>query len=247
ISESFNLVRWCLIVIVFAFVAIVSVAKYIQLSDVTTITYSSFEITYLILNDTISIVYIYLPLYLFMICGLMFDDNFGSLEIVKSGSRGKWLGSKYITLLFYTVCFFILLAVMNFLISNQVFAFSDKWSSDFMNMQVLQGQNPKDFVHGPLETIGLSLGSVFLLYVMAGTVSLWLSLITQKEAFALLGSLVVGILMSMVFVYGLDLTSQKNMQAFMGQVVILLTMIGVAYGSSLSIARKKDFQIERKQ
>ncbi|MEG0579549.1 MAG: hypothetical protein RR490_06500 [Niameybacter sp.] len=33
ISESFNVVRWCLTLLAFSFVAVVSVAKYIQLSD----------------------------------------------------------------------------------------------------------------------------------------------------------------------------------------------------------------------
>ncbi|MDU7538059.1 MAG: hypothetical protein E7K67_13830, partial [Peptostreptococcaceae bacterium] len=95
ISESFNLVRWCLTIIAFAFACVVSVAKYIQISDMTAITFSSLEITYLILNDTVSIIYIYLPLYLFLICGIMFDDNFGSLEVIKCQSRGKWLVGKW--------------------------------------------------------------------------------------------------------------------------------------------------------
>ena len=104
ISESFNLVRWCLTIIAFAFACVVSVAKYIQISDMTAITFSSLEITYLILNDTVSLIYIYLPLYLFLICGIMFDDNFGSLEslsakVEENGLLGN--GSLYCFIPFY--------------------------------------------------------------------------------------------------------------------------------------------------
>lgn len=246
ISESFNLVRWCLVAIAFAFVAIVSVAKYVNLSDATSITFSSLETTYLILNDTISVVYIYLPLYLFVICGLMFDDNFGSLDIIKCGSRTKWLAGKYITLLFYTLMFFILLFGMNFLISDQVFPYSAKWSSDFMNVQVLLGQEVRNFAYGPMQTIGLSLLSVFFLYLFAGTVSIVFSVLTNKEALALLFSLVIGILVSISFVMGFEMMAQKNIGAFMLQNSLLMIGTVITLLITSRVVNHKDFSIQKK-
>lgn len=246
ISESFNLVRWCLVVIAFAFVAIVSTAKYIQLSDATSITFSSLETTYLILNDTISVIYIYLPLYLFVVCGLMFDDNFGSLEVLKCGSRGKWLATKYVTLLFYTFMFFVFLFAMNFLISYQVFPYSDKWSSDFMNVQVLLGQEVRNFSYGPMVTIGLSLASVFFLYLFAGTVSIIFSVITNKEAYALLFSLVIGILVSISFVMGIESMAQKNTSTFLLQNGLLVIGTIIILMITTYIVRTKDFTMQKR-
>lgn len=247
ISESFNLVRWCLTIIAFAFVAVVSVAKYIQISDMTSITFSSLETTYLILNDTISIIYIYLPLYLFLVCGIMFDDNFGSLEVIKCQSRGKWLLSKWVTLLFYTIIFFVALFGLNFLISDQVFPFSTSWSSDFINVQIIMGQSAKNFIYTPVQTIGLSLISVFALYLTLGMLSMVFALLTNKEAYALFASLVVGILISVTFVYGLALTSKMSLDAFAWRNGILAIGMLVIGCLALRITYRRDFNIERKE
>lgn len=246
ISESFNVVRWCLTLVAFSFVAVVSVAKYIQLSDMTAITFSSLETTYLILNDTMSVVYIYLPLYLFLMCGLMFDDNFGALEVIKCKSRGKWYLCKWLTLLFYTIVFFICLFGMNFLICNQVFPYSTSWSSDFLHVQVMLGQSAKNFFYGPIETVGMSLISVFFLYLVAGMMSMFFSMITNKEAYAFFISLVLGILISVAFVYGMKLTSQLSFEAFMwrnGMLFVGALFIGVL---GLWHTYQKDFKLESK-
>ncbi|MGL4799882.1 MAG: hypothetical protein ACRDDX_05660 [Cellulosilyticaceae bacterium] len=247
ISESFNLVRWCMVVIVFAFVAVVSVAKYVQIADMTELTFSSLEVTYLILNDTTSLMYIYLPLYLFLICGIMFDDNFGSLEIIKCGTRGKWVFGKFMTLIFYTVMYFIVLFGMNFMMSHQVFPYSNVWSSDFLKVQVMMGQQVQNFVYPPLMTIGLSICSVFFLYMCSGSISVFLSLVTNKEAYALFGSLVAGLGISAMFLFGLSITKGLSVQAFVAQNTILV--LGVLLMSVLSIwvTRKKDFHCEKRQ
>ncbi|MEF9960368.1 MAG: hypothetical protein RSF92_10995 [Niameybacter sp.] len=246
ISESFNVVRWCLTLLAFSFVAVVSVAKYIQLSDMTAITFSSLETTYLILNDTMSVVYIYLPLYLFLMCGLMFDDNFGALEVIKCKSRGKWYLGKWVTLLFYTLVFFICLFGMNFLICNQVFPYSTSWSSDFLRVQVMMGQSARNFLYGPIETIGLSLGSVFFLYLVAGMMSMFFSLLTNKEAYAFFISLILGILISVAFVYGLKMTSQLSFDAFMWRNGILFVGTCLVGALGLHYTYKKDFNLEQK-
>lgn len=246
LSESFNIVRWCLVAVMFAFVAIVSVAKYIRLSDMTSITFSALEITYFVLNDTVSIVYIYLPLYLFVICGIMFSDHFGSIEIVKCKSRMSWFGYKYMTLFIYTLLFFVFLLGMNFLIAYQVFPFSNSWSSHFMNVQVLIGQAVTNFKFDPITTISMSLLTVFFLYLCVGTISIIVSIAMNKEAYALLISLVVGILMSVFFVFGLKITTQINPQNFLNANCLLIVGTLLLIGIAIGITRKKDFVMEKK-
>ncbi|MGL4363036.1 MAG: hypothetical protein ACRCSG_07220 [Cellulosilyticaceae bacterium] len=246
LSESFNVVRWCLLVITVSFVSIVSVAKYIQLADLTSITYASLEVTYLILNDPTNIVYIYLPLYLFLISGMMFDDNFGSLEVIKCGSRFKWVMNKFLTLTFYTIIFFIVLVGMNFIIANQVFPYSNVWSADFLRVQVLSGQEVKNFVYSPLMTIGLSVGSVFFMYFSAGTVSMMVSLIANKEVYSLLSSLIFGIGITALFLYGLEITKAVSVLSFTVQNGILLIVSLCITLVSIYIASVKDFQIQKK-
>lgn len=247
ISESFNVVRWMIAIITFAFVAVVSLAKYVNLAGITAITFSSVETLYLILNDPTSIAYIYLPIYLFLICGLMFDDNFGSLEVIKSGSRGRWLLSKYLTLLFYTGVFFIFLIGLNFMISNQVFPYSDKWSSDFIKVQVIMGQSPANFSMTPLVTIGLSIASVFFMYLCIGTLSLVISLYTNREVDALFFSLLTGIGVSMLFVFGLELTREMSAQAFMFRNMILITSTLILIGVASHHVKYRDFNLSKRQ
>lgn len=247
ISESFNVVRWCLAIVALAFTCVVSVAKYIQLSDLTAITFSSLEITYLVLNDTVNLTYIYLPMYLFLVCGMMFDENFGVVEIIKCQSRGKWFIGKWFTLVFYTVLFFGVLLSINFMISNQVFPLSENWSGDFIKVQVMMGQSPYNFLYTPFQMIGLSLVSVLSLYLAVGTLSLLFSILTSKEVYALVFSLLIGILTSIVFIEQLDLTKQMSLEAFMWRNGMLLGSLVVIFVVTLWMVYQRDFNTERKE
>lgn len=244
ISESFNVVRWSLISIIVSFVAVVSVYKYIDLSNSVSITYSSLETIFLILNDPISIVYIYLPLYLFTICGIMLDDNFGSLEVLKCGSRGKWITNKFLTLLFYTIIFFVALFLINFFISSRVFPYSSKWSSDFVKVQVSMGQDVVNFTNTPIITIGASLISLFLTYLFAGTVSMLISQKTGKESLSLICSLIVGILISILFIK--IVAVQKNASIYIMQNILLIIGTIIVFLINCFIARRKDFNMEKR-
>ncbi|PHV70804.1 hypothetical protein CS063_08530 [Sporanaerobium hydrogeniformans] len=245
LSQSFNAIRWCLTFAIFAFVAVVSVSKYISLSDAVAINFSAFEITYLILNDTVGITYIYLPTYLFLICGIMFDDNFGSLEVLRSGSRRNWFISKYITFIFYTLLFFLGLFWMNFLIAYQVFPYVNKWSSDFIKVRVMMGQQVRDFTSSPLQVIGTSLGATFLHYLCTGTVSLWVAMKTREEAYGLLFSLIAGLGMHYLL-SAITWTAQMNRFGYLlrnsGYFVLTIFFLILCN----QVLHKKDFSIERK-
>ncbi|QSX05411.1 hypothetical protein JYG23_12105 [Sedimentibacter sp. zth1] len=241
ISESFNIFRWSLVIIIFSFVAVVSVYKYINLSNSVAITYTSLETTYLILNDTISIVYIYLPLYLFTICGLMLNDNFGSIEVLKCGSRGKWIFNKSMTLLFYTLIFFLILFCINFAISHRVFPYSSVWSTDFVKTQVSLGQEVINFTSSPIKTIGASLVTLFFVYLLSGNVSVLVSLITNKESVSLIASLIVGVIISILLTK--IVLFQKSIDIFKQYNFILIACIIIIFLVNYLIARKKDFNM----
>ncbi|MFV0517448.1 MAG: hypothetical protein ACK5MV_08625 [Aminipila sp.] len=244
ISESFNVVRWAIAIIIIAFVGVVNVYKYIELSDNVSITFSTLETTYLILNDFMSIVYIYLPIYIFTICGIMNADNFGLIEILKCGSRHRWVISKLFTLLFYTCAFFTLLFAVSFFISNQVFPYSSSWSSDFVKTQVAFGESVHKFVQNPFITILLQLGTLFLTYLISGAVSLWISLKTSKESLALLISILVGIIFSMtMFAVGFG---KHGALLYIGQYTALSIILIILVVTLCITAKRKDFDMLKK-
>ena len=104
--------RWCLAVIVISFVSVVSVYKYIDMSDMAV--FSSLETMYLIQTDTMNTVFIYLPLYLFIVSGIMFDDGFGETGILRFRSRREWTVIKALVYAVNTVLFFGVILLINF-------------------------------------------------------------------------------------------------------------------------------------
>ncbi|MDE6710725.1 MAG: hypothetical protein K2J76_09590, partial [Oscillospiraceae bacterium] len=127
LSEHIPAARWCLALTVIAFTAVVSVYKYIDIADMAA--FSSFEALFLIITDTVNIVFIYLPLYLFTVCGIMFDSGFGGIEILRCGSRPRWLAGKLITYLINKLTFFAAVFIINYIVCSRAFNFSSLWSS----------------------------------------------------------------------------------------------------------------------
>lgn len=246
ISECFNCVRWCVAVMTFCFVAVVSVAKYMELAELTRITYSSFEVTYLVVNDTMNTCYIYLPVYVFLICGMMFENYFGALEVIKCGSRKRWLMSKWLTLLFYTLCYFVVLMVINFLLSHQLFPYTDKWSEDFVKVQVMMGQHPRQFIYPPLVTLGLFVVSVLCIYLCIGGMNLCACLLLKREDYGLFLSLVFGVVISVGLIRGLETTKTLSVGGFIVKNTILLLFVGIEVLWSMYLINKKDFSTDKK-
>lgn len=150
IRESFPAVRFCLCIAVIAFAAVVSTYQYIDLAGMAAISFSCYETSYLILNDSINLIYIFLPLYVFLVCGIMFDNHFGAVEILKCGSRTKWMVNKYLTFVFYTCLFFGLLFGIVLSVCGNVFPAGAKWSRDFVSLRVMLGQSALDFAYSSL-------------------------------------------------------------------------------------------------
>lgn len=227
--------RWCLGIAVISFAAVVSVYKYIDMAD--TAVFSSLETMYLILTDTMNTVFIYLPLYLFIVSGIMFDGGFGEVGILRFGSRREWLVVKAVTYVFNTLIFFAMLLIMNYTVSSQVFGFSDAWSGDFIGFRVMIGQPASDFSEPPVATIIVSACSVFLLYIFCGFMNMLFSLISDRESVGLFVSLIAGIglgIADMVFI-------PDGFSARINYCAVLLILSFTTCVVSSSAVRKKNF------
>lgn len=227
--------RWCLAIAVIAFTAVVSVHKYIDMADMAA--FSCLEVMYLILTDTMNIVFIYLPLYLFAVSGIMFDSGFGEIAVLRYESRREWLSVKLVTYIVNTLVFFGIILLLNFAVSYRVFNLSDVWSGDFIGFRVMAGQSASDFSHSPVPTIVAASFAVLMLYVFCGTVNMLFSLITDRESVGLFASLVAGILLGIgdMLIVTESFTSQINRCVVLAVAAVLVCVV------ANSAALKKDF------
>ncbi len=235
ISEHIPAARWCLAVIVISFTAAVSTVKYIDLAD--TAAFSSFEIMFLILTDIMNIIFIYLPLYLFIVCGIMFDKGFGCLEIIRCSSRCHWLTGKLAAYVLNTLIFFAVMFIINFAVCSRVFPFSKTWSSDFVGFRVMTGQPSMDFAYPPVPTITAACAAVLLLYIFCGIVNMLVSLLTDRESAALFISLFTGISLGLANM----MTASNGILEQVLRCIVLFTLTAIAYTLCLSAVKKKDF------
>ena len=235
LSEHIPVARWCLALVVIAFAAVVSVYKYIDLAD--TATFSSLEVLFLILTDVMNIVFIYLPLYLFIVSGITLDRGFGGIEVLRCGSRSSWLGGKLVTYLVNTLIFFLALIVADLAVASGAFGSSEVWSGDFVGFRVLMGQPAEDFAHPPVITIITAAAAVLLFYILCGLVNMLVSLLTDRESVAMFVSLFVGIVLGLANM----LLASNGLVWQLIRCGVLLPLCAVAYGLCMAAVRKKDF------
>lgn len=239
LSEHIPAARWCLALAVIAFTAVVSVYKYIDIADMAA--FSSFEALFLIMTDTVNIVFIYLPLYLFTVCGIMFGSGFGGIEILRCGSRSGWLAGKYVTYAVNTLLFFGAVFVINYAVCSRAFYFSDVWSSGFIGVRVMLGHPAEDFLSPPLPTIIGASASVLLLYILCGTVNMLASLLTGRESAALFFSLLAGIALGL-----LNMTVSSNSGGSqLLRCLVLLASAAAVYVFCIAAVSKKDLSGKR--
>ncbi len=239
ISENFNVFRWSITIVTMCFVAIVGIYKYVDLSDNASITFSSLETTYLLLSDFINISFIYLPLYLFLICGIGLSSSFGHVEILKYKSRSHWYFSKFTTLLFYTFMFFVCLFSINFFVCSGAFVFTETWSTDFVRMQVSNGQLVDNFTNSPIVTIIMLFSSMFFMYLLAGIISLIISITTGKESVALILSVMIGMATSLIF--SSIIFIQHDVVTSILEIVIFVVLIIVLFLIGKFVSTNRDF------
>lgn len=227
--------RWCFAVIVIAFTAVVSVHKYIDMAD--TASFSCLEVIYLILTDTMNIVFIYLPLYLFVVSGIMFDSGFGEIAVLRYSDRSEWLSVKLAAYIVNTLVFFFMTVLLNFAVSFRVFNFSELWSGDFIGFRVMAGQSASDFAHSPVITIASASFAVFMLYVFCGTVNMLFSLVSDRESAGLFASLVAGVLLGIADM----LITTESLASQINRIVVLAAACVLVCFIARAVVIKKNF------
>lgn len=240
-AAHLNPLRWALYVMAVCFVAVVGVYEYIDLSASVAITFSAFETVYVVLTSPANLAYIFLPVYLFIVCGLPNPTAFGGLEIVRYKSRGHWLWHKWLLLMAYTLVFFGVLFGLTMVIADQAFPYQTMWSTDFINLQVSLGQEVVNFVHPPLYTIGMSLVGACLLYYFAGCVTLVCALVTKSEPLSLLISMVVGLVLGGLSNYVWFVQKSVATQGLQAGVFALASL--VLMGLSYPLVRRMDLEV----
>lgn len=234
LTEHIPAARWCLALAVIAFTAAVSVRKYIDLAE--TAAFSSFEAMFLIITDITNIVFIYLPLYLFTVCGIMFGGDFGGIDILRCGSRSRWLAGKTITYAVNTVLFFAAVLAINIVVCSRTFEFSSVWSSGFVGFRVMTGSPAADFASPPLPTIIGAALSALLLYLFCGMINMFFSLVTGRESAALFVSLFAGIALGL-----LNMTAgSNNGKSQLLRCAVLAVSAAAVYVFSSAAVTKKD-------
>lgn len=234
LTEHIPAARWCLALAVIAFTAAVSVRKYIDLAE--TAAFSSFEAMFLIITDITNIVFIYLPLYLFTVCGIMFGGDFGGIDILRCGSRSRWLAGKAVTYAVNTLMFFAAVLIINIIVCSRTFEFSDVWSRGFVGFRAMNGSPAADFVSPPLPTIIGAASSALLLYLFCGMINMFFSLLTGRESAALFVSLFAGIALGL-----LNMTAGSNgLGSQLLRCLVLAVSAAAVYVFALAAAAKKD-------
>lgn len=244
LTTSFNPLRWCLFVVTLALVSVVGVYEYIDLSASVAITFSSFETTFVILSDPTRLAYIFLPLYLFLVCGLPTHAPFGTLALLRYNSRGQWLGHKWAVLVIYTVVFFGGLFAMVFAIASQAFPYQTVWSTDFIYLQVSLGQEVANFIHPPLQTIGMALLGAGLLYLFAGAVAMVCGLVSNSEPLGLAVAMVIGLVTAGLCNY--HFFPQRSLASQGQQALVFAGLTLVVVAVSFAMVGKLDLQSGKK-
>ncbi len=239
LSEHFPAARWCLALIVITFTAVVSVYKYIELAS--TATFSAPEVMFLIMTDVTNIVFIYLPLYLFLVSGIMFCSGFGGTEVLRCGSRNAWLGGKLVTYLVNTLIFTFVILGANLAVCAGAFGFAAQWSGDFVGFRVMMGQPASDFAAPPLPVIAAASGAALLFYAMCGVVNMLVALASGRESAAMLVSLLAGIAAGL----GNMLIPTNGLISQLIRCAVLIVLSAAFYLLCMAAVRRKDFSAKK--
>jgi hypothetical protein len=233
LSEDFPALRFCAAAIVAAFTAVVTVYKLIDISDAVSSGYTAPETVMLIFTDIINCVFIYTPLYLFIIESAVTRQKFGVLDIVKSGSRIKIAVMNFIKVIFYTVIFFILLLIINGATSAASFPVVFSWSQAFAGTSTLFGYGINTFGSEIMPFIISKLAVIFLSLTLCGMINTVLSDAFKKQEYAFPVTAVAGIGLSLLALLS-DIPS-SSLILFIGAAIALLFI------ADLLIVRKKDY------
>ncbi|MDR0975165.1 MAG: hypothetical protein LBL80_05685 [Ruminococcus sp.] len=192
LTEDFPALRLIITSLVIAFAVTVTVYKHIDLSDSVSASFSAPEAIILTLTDMINRVFIFLPLYIFVISGTK-NVGLGNTGTVLQRSRPGLVALEIIKVLFYTLIFFGILLIIVLATSNAAFPQAEDFTRTFFGASSSFGIR-SDVLQGTPQTAVTNLfTSMFLTYFTIGIINMFLSLLLKEEA-AFVLTVIIGIL-----------------------------------------------------
>ncbi|MDR0986843.1 MAG: hypothetical protein LBL98_04005 [Ruminococcus sp.] len=192
LTEDFPTFRLIIAAFVTAFAVTVTVYKHIDLSDSVSASFSAPETIILTLTDMINRVFIFLPLYIFVISGAKSTD-LGNTGVIMQRSRPGLVTLEIIKVLFYTLIFFVILLIIVLATSNAAFPQAEDFTRTFFGASSSYGIS-SDVLRGtPLTAVVNLFTSMFLTYFTIGIINMFLSFMLKEEA-AFVLTVIIGIL-----------------------------------------------------
>lgn len=192
-GASFSLPRWLLAAAAAAFSATVSLYRYVDSAWLLDVHLSAGEVSMLILRNPVNAAFIYLPLYLFLACGIAGDLGASSQALLLCGSRKRYLMLLVFRLGLVTAAFLALITLVTGTVTLQVFPWSDLWSRDYLAWRTLQGESPLAFTLPPAAALGLQLLCRGAAYWLAGCLCLLVGVLWRIEPLSLALGLLCGL------------------------------------------------------
>jgi hypothetical protein len=228
--EDFPAMRLVTAAALIAFAAVVSVYKFIDLSDAVSSLFSAPETAVLILSDVINRVFIFLPLYIFIVTGARVSAGLGTNGIILQKSRRGVAVNALFKVLFYTVIFFAILLIIVLTTTGAAFPQANDFTRTFFGAAGSYGFS-NDVLRGtPHALLSLETISMFLTYLTIGSLSFIISFFT-KEGAAFVLTVIIGI-GGELFAINTALDTRIPVSLSVLAVTILLTFV---------IISKKDF------
>lgn len=192
-GASFSAPRWCLAAAAMAFSATVTLYRYVDSAWLLDVGLSAQEVAMLILKNPVNAAFIYLPLCLFLVCGIPGDLGSGRQALLLCGSRTRVYRLMVTRLALTTGLFVLLLTAVTAAVALGAFPSSDLWSRDFLAWQVLQGRSALTFTLPPAGALALQLLCRTAAYWLAGCICLLCGLVWRQEVLALALGLLAGL------------------------------------------------------
>jgi hypothetical protein len=192
LTEDFPTFRLIISAFVIAFAVTVTVYKHIDLSDSVSASFSAPETIILTLTDMINRVFIFLPLYIFVISGSK-NTELGNTGVILRRSRHGLVTLEIIKVFFYTLIFFVILLIIVLATSNAAFPQAENFTRTFFGASSSYGISSDVLLGTPQTAVVNLFTSMFLTYFTIGIINMFLSFLLKDEA-AFVLAVIIGIL-----------------------------------------------------
>jgi hypothetical protein len=192
LTEDFPAIRLIIAAMVIAFAAVVTIYKYVDLSDSVSASFSSTETTILALTDMINRVFIFLPLYIFVVSGARLANGLGNTGILLQKSRAGATVNGILKVFFYTVLFAVILLIIVTVTSRAAFPKADDFTRAFFGTSSTYGIRSGALSETPSKVAASLVTTMFLTYFTIGIINFFLSILLKEDA-AFVLTVIIGI------------------------------------------------------